>query len=674
MPALTKPKRERVANLLENLRDGKPPEVRTRRKRSKPIPTPPAVLKSIRDTEEFKQDLTPEMMGFKDAQPALVQERKPQKKLPVRDYVNEAFMYAECLVNGKWERPVGELEIARARRFLLGIDKIGKKNYNWIFDEKQAHYACEWMEKAHHYKGKFGTSKFKMIAWQVLTVVELYGWRNKFDISEKRFDEVYIEVARGNGKTFFAALIGLYELLVVGGSAASVISAATTGAQAQYVMDAAKGIYKKGGECFDINFSIKTLEKELRATHNESDIIHKFETVNSNSKSLDGLGPVLSIVDELHAHQDSSLYDVLSSARGKVPNSMILSITTAGFDQACMAYETKRVGEQILRDNITGESSDRFYYVMHCLDLRQKRKKGKILKKADSPYNMKNVEKANPLFSFSSTLQSTVRSEMSKCKDDRSKIPNYETKRCNIWRHGHESWIMKEDLEDCMNIGIDWDYIVKNFSKIWVGADISSTTDLTSIALVGYKAEEDKLYTSCRNYIPKDKFKKRLKDEDVYHIFKDMDSLEVVEGDAIDYKHLMHDLKPVIESQKIRGILFDRYSIADKMTIDLTEELGDIVATLDWSAKFITPAAKEFEERVEKETMYYDGNNATTWMICNAVVERRVSGTLLPKKEHATSKKKIDALAATILAMTSWLTDEEGRVPEDDDDFYIGYG
>jgi hypothetical protein len=52
-----------------------------------------------------------------------------------------------------------------------------------------------------------------------------------------------------------------------------------------------------------------------------------------------------------------------------------------------------------------------------------------------------------------------------------------------------------------------------------------------------------------------------------------------------------------------------------------------------------------------RSQLRHDGNPVMTWMVGNAVVDRRVDGSILPKKEKPNSPNKIDGIDALVNAM-----------------------
>ena len=573
--------------------------------------------------------------------------------------LSEAMLYAQSVVSGDWLRPVGYYEKLRCKRFIEAYEKSKtNEDYPWAFSRKQANHACEFLEGLQHFRGTWAKKNFHMIAWQVLFIVEIYGWRNRKNLGLRRYNECYAEIARGNGKSFLAAAIGLYELVLAGGRAAEVVSAATTGPQAAIVMNAASSIVKTGSTQA-MGYQVVPMTREIRFIPNDDPEIHKFYYVNANSKSLDGLAQCLAIVDELHAHKDRKLWDVLASGRGKVPNSWILSITTAGYDQNGLAYGMKETGQRILEGGVEGLYADRTYFMMHCLD------------KGDSVFDMKNVEKANPLFSFSPELREEVATEADGCNPDKggsnpAKRAEYETKRCNIWRQGWANWLSKEEWGKCrVDTATDlWEYIPKRCRRIWIGVDMATNVDFASIAMVGVDPEiPDKMYLAIRNYLPEDVLQQRIADMDIYKVFSDKKEVHATPGDMIDQDSLLTEIEDVVKSGKVRRIWFDHFSTADRVAADVVKKHGKVmVATLKWSADNITPGAKEFEERVRNRRIVHEGRYIDEWMVTNAVAERRVNKSLLPKKPQTDSEKKIDAVHSSVLALSAWRDDPLGKL------------
>ena len=80
------------------------------------------------------------------------------------------------------------------------------------------------------------------------------------------------------------------------------------------------------------------------------------------------------------------------------------------------------------------------------------------------------------------------------------------------------------------------------------------------------------------------------------------------------------------------------------------------------SAKAYTTPARELETIVKHRRFRHDGNPCFKWMASNCVVERRVDGSLLPKKETANSPNKVDGIDGLLLAMGEMVATPEPQV------------
>ena len=110
--------------------------------------------------------------------------------------------------------------IKRQRDDLATRDGIDLK-----FDPEAAQLTVDFIEQLKHSKGKWAGQNLILSPWQVFICWCLFGWK-KLDGS-RRYRISYIEVARKNGKSTFAAAVGLYLLLMDQEQGAEIYSEAT---------------------------------------------------------------------------------------------------------------------------------------------------------------------------------------------------------------------------------------------------------------------------------------------------------------------------------------------------------------------------------------------------------------------------------------------------------------
>lgn len=229
-----------------------------------------------------------------------------------RDYVAIALQYAHDVTEGrivacKW------VKLACARH--LRDIETERSNPDWPYqwDDGEASAICSFAEQLPHIEGKWETPTISLEPWQIFCLGVIFGWRRKVD-GGRRFSKVYWEVARKNAKSTIAAVVSLYCLCCEGEPAPYVLVGASTGEQAQKVFHPARMMVLKTPDLAEA-FELKAWSKSI--TLGGGGYI---KPINAKSSTQDGHNPHLGVLDELHAHKDRGLYDVIDSAFGARSN------------------------------------------------------------------------------------------------------------------------------------------------------------------------------------------------------------------------------------------------------------------------------------------------------------------------------------------------------------------
>lgn len=270
-------------------------------------------------------------------------------------FFERAVRYAQRVIAG--EIVACKLTRLACERFLKDL---ARTDWQWRFDEALATRACTFIEHLPHIKGQWARQRLKITLedWQVFIVCNLFGWVDK-DTGLRRFITCYLEVARKNAKSTLAAGIALYMLAADGEPGAEVYSAATTGDQARIVFDVARQMVLR-----EADFIRGGIDPQRHGLYMPEDA-RKFEPLNAEGSTLDGLNPHCTIIDELHAHKRRDVYDVLDTARGARDQSLLASITTAGSDRAGICYEQRAYVVKVLEGVF---SDERYFGVIYTLD------------------------------------------------------------------------------------------------------------------------------------------------------------------------------------------------------------------------------------------------------------------------------------------------------------------
>ena len=216
-----------------------------------------------------------------------------------------------------------------------------RKDSRFEFRPKEVSRIIAFFAILKHFAGKHAGKPFKLELWQQFIIAAVYGfyWRGK---SESVVTSVYIEMARKQGKTAFAAGLSLFHEIADGEAAAEVYLAANSREQAKIAYTMCKNFAKtidRKEQLLRIYRDSITFEKTLSI----------LKVVAADATKLDGPNPSMFLLDEYHAAKDTSLKDVLQSGQGMRENPMQIIITTAGFDKLGPCYQMRTVCTEILQ-------------------------------------------------------------------------------------------------------------------------------------------------------------------------------------------------------------------------------------------------------------------------------------------------------------------------------------
>ena len=268
---------------------------------------------------------------------------------------NYIFEYNDAITSGR----------IRAGKWIKAIYKIlveGIKNGEWVFDQKKANKAIKFIENyCHHSEGRNDLLKLEL--WQKAIVSAIFGILDK-NTGYRQFREVFLVVARKNGKTLFAAAIMAYMAYIDGEYGAKLYCLATKLEQADLAYDAFYQIVQQDEELSEIS-------KKRR-----SDIyIQEFNTtikkIAFNSKKSDGFNPHFVLNDEMEAwpgDQGLKQYDVMASALGARKQPLILSTSTAGYENDGIYDELMKRSTAFLKGRGKGDTEKRLLPFLFIID------------------------------------------------------------------------------------------------------------------------------------------------------------------------------------------------------------------------------------------------------------------------------------------------------------------
>jgi phage terminase large subunit-like protein len=569
--------------------------------------------------------------------------RSQQTDAGPSDFVAIANAYAKEAVADKKQKKFCKWVRLCAKRHLEDLKKSGP-DWPYKFDPWHGNDVCDFIQKLPHIKGKWETPTLKLEPAQIFILVVVFGWRRK-DSGGRRFRSVYIEMARKGAKSTLTAGVSLYCLTCEGEEGPEVIIGATTGEQAGKVFEPAKKMVDKTAALREA-FGLQTFARSVTCAANNGFM----QPINAKGKTQDGWNPHVGILDELHAHKDRALYDVIRSAFGSRSNPLMWVITTAGFDTSGVCYEQRAFVIKVLEGTIT---ADHYFGIIFTIDTADDYDDGR--KDGDDPYDERVWIKANPMLGVTPSL-TEMRTLAIDAKASPAAEGGFQTKNLNIWLNAASRWLNMAQWKRCERV-ISWEDF--DGLECWIGGDLADKDDITALVLAAFD-KDGRLIWKPVFWLPEAVLRPGVLKDDQMHLYRGWvkgKHLRVTPGDWVDHNEVEAQIDEWVKRYSIRHVTADAFAAFQQMAVRLNEKHASpdrpIASVLPKTAKNVTDAAKELEKRVKAgpHMFGHDGNPIMTWMAANTCVSRRRDETLLPIKETEMSPNKIDGIDAGINAL-----------------------
>lgn len=538
--------------------------------------------------------------------------------------------YAKKVVAGKIV--AGKKVIQACKRHLDDLKKSTRKDYPYYFDEDEAVRVFDFSEIfCRHSKGKWAGQPVILEEWQKFCVGSIFGWKKKKD-DTRRFQYFYIQVAKKNGKSTLMAVIGIYVIVCDGEGGAEIYSAATTRNQAKIIFDESKRMVKKSPQ---LNNLLTTYTNNISFDETAS----FFRPLASDADNLDGLNVHLALIDELHAHKSSELYDNLDSAKGAREQPIIGVVTTAGLNPQSFCKEKYDQYANVLKG--TSEGDDVFIYISEIDE--------------GDDWTDENVWiKANPNLGVSVYIDD-MRSMCKTAKEVLTAQNSFKCKKLDMWVSSAVSWV-DIDKWKTSPINITKESLIGR--RCYIGCDLANRNDIASV-VAEFPLENNRFACLHHSFIPEDRIYELSKQHNVsYQAWIDAGYMTATPGSIIDYDFIE---AKVYEWAKLYGIVeicLDPWQ-ASQLEIRFIEE-GFTVVEVRQGTKTLSEPTKDLGGVIHEQRITHYNDPVLSWAIGNVVVSSDENENIKPNKKL--SRFKIDPAAALINAHTRAYTDAENYV------------
>lgn len=445
----------------------------------------------------------------------------------------------------------------------------GLHEKSFFYDQKKADKAIKFIETfCRHHEGALGGKRIVLEEWQKAFISVLFGI---VDVDGNRqFREILLVIARKNGKTLLAAAIAAYCAYLDGEYGGRIYMAAPKLQQA--------------GLCFDAFYQIVKTDPELNhlAKKRRTDIyIERWNTsiapLAFSEKRADGLNISLGILDEVaawHGEAGKKFYEVLKSSAGARRQPILLSISTAGYENEGAFDELIKRGTRVL----LGDSKEtRLFPLIYEID------------DEDKWNDINELRKSNPNLGVSVSVDYLLE-EIRIAEGSLSKKAEFMTKYCNKKQNASSAWLSTKVVNGAMCDELK----MEDFANTYAvgGIDLSQTTDLTSACLV---IERDGIeYVISHFWLPAEKVDEATKRDGIpYREMVTKGVLSLSGENFIDYHDVMNWFMMAVRQYKIYPLWigYDRYSASY-----LVQEMKQGFHMDDcWQGWNMTPAIRKLE-------------------------------------------------------------------------------
>lgn len=438
-----------------------------------------------------------------------------------------------------------------------------------------------------------------------------------------------LSIARKNGKTALIAVLVLAHL--VGPEAIAngeIYSAANDREQAAQVFKVARQIVDADPELGSL-LKVVPSTKTITCPSNGS----FYRAISAEAGTKHGLNPTLVIYDELAQSKTRDLYDVLDTSMGARQEPLFIVISTQSPDPQHTL--------SLLIDD--GLNSDDPTIATHLYEVDE-----------DADIFDETVWRdANPaLGDFRSTDDVKALAERAR------RIPSFENEFRNLYLnqrvHAQAPLVSRRTWESC-----EGRFEFEPGEEIYLGLDLSQTTDLAALSGMSAGADVDRLKGWF--WKPADTIHDHARrDRSPYDTWVKQGFIEAPPGVAVDYGFVAKRIADLCQMYTVRGLAYDRWRIdvlrkeferiGFETYIDGKSEAATGLRMVPFGQGFhdMAPAVDAFEISAAGGKLLHDGNPVMTMCFANAIPVRDPAGNR--KLDKAKARLRIDGAVAAVMA------------------------
>jgi phage terminase large subunit-like protein len=497
-------------------------------------------------------------------------------------------------------------------------------DYPYYYDPKQANRVCTFVELLPHVKGQWAAKgeKIKLEPWQCWIICSLYGWKRKQD-NTRQFRRATLVIPRKQGKSATLAALLVYHLLADNEFGAECYCGASNQKQALEIFSMAQAMIRNSPDLIEAtNVQINAASLVVYQTNSKASPVI--------ARPKDGSNVSFAVLDETHQCTSLDLYESFQTGTGAREQPLLVSVSTAGFglENPCKTLQTQ--AEKVL-DGVFED--DELFPAIWTIDPG-------IDWKSDTALRM-----ANPNAGISVKMD-FLRAAQREAINNPSKYASFATKHLNITVSSGTAFYSLDKWQLCDKTIRREDF---KGEPCWIGFDLSSKLDLTAIALIFKKINNDTIhyYIFTDAFVPEDAIANNV----IYRNWHANSRIHCTDGNTIDYMALTNHILDCADKYKIQEIAYDSWN-AEFFVQSLKPLLSTNTKFVDvpMRATHLSTPMQLLEELMYSKRIHHSNDPVLTFCIGNVVAKRFGSNLLMPTKNK--SEDRIDCAVAALLALS----------------------
>lgn len=503
------------------------------------------------------------------------------------------------------------------------------------YDPEAAERPVEFIESyCTHIEGDLAGQPLRLEPWQKDFIRTMFGWRRAD--GRKRYEVAYLEIPRGNGKSTLCAALALYLLGCDGERGAQVYSAAASMDQAGMVFRPATVMVRQD-PTLSTFYTVK--ETPRRIVHPSTNSF--YQVIPADEKTTHGQTPYAVIFDELHTQPNRKLWDTMVSGLVKRSRSILIAITTAGYDKTSICYEKHDYAAKV-RDGAIKDAA--FLPVLYGADEKDDWTSEDVWRKANPNYGV-------------SVVPEKVRQACIRAQQNSGEENSFRRLHLNQWTEQQERYIPMAWWHDCQQ-DVDWsDFAGK---PCYAGLDLAKTKDLTAFVRIWVERIDGatKFFVRPMFFMPEDTLVKLEIDTNIpYSRWRREGLLIATPGAETDYNFVRHYINEANAETPIENIGYDPWN-ATHLRRQLMEEDGFVMTEVRQGYLGMNEPMKFLKGCIIERNLVHDGNEMLAWNVSNLEAKQDPKENVMPVKPIDGKWKKIDGIVATITGLAVAMFDD----------------